>query len=231
MSFVGRSLALIAGLANRLLIVPLAVAALWLVFRDPPAIVASHVPAGVTAVIDSLKSLVRDWPRVACISAAALLLLNLRFLLVLFPSVRRRRFIHSHATTGESRVALSAIRKALKATARQVPEVTRARIRVLAVGRRRYRVHVGFRVRDVASAGSAAEHLRILLKRRFSELVLLDPRDRVDFDFDLEGIDRVDAKRDEQKRLPPPRDGQTASPESFPEAFKGPVYPVGGEIP
>ena len=94
---------------------------------------------------------------------------------------------------------------------------------VLRVGRNRFRVHVRYLVRNARDAAGAAEHLRIVLKKRFAELVALDPGDRVDFDLDLAGIVRFDPPSPEPKRLAPPA-------LRTPDRFEGPVYPVEGEI-
>jgi hypothetical protein len=155
------------------------------------------------------------------VAAVLLLLLNLnvpQFLLFTLLHRPGRAFIESRTAGGHSRVALPAIQKALSATALQVPEIARSRIRVTKLSAHRYRVHIRYWVKDVHDAGSAAEHLRLILKKRFSDLVVLDARDRVEFDLDLAGIDGLDLKRMPRKTLlaPPPTDA----------GFKGPVYPV-----
>jgi len=167
-----------------------------------------------------------DHRRVAIGCGIGLVLLNLNVVqFLLFTLVNRpgRAFIESKTPGGQSRIALGAIQSALAATALQVPEISRSRIRVLKLGANRYRVHIRYFVRNVAEAGNAAEHLRLVLKKRFSDLVVLDPKDRVEFDLDLAGIDglrtRLPARRELAKPTEDPRD----------PSFKGPIYPVDGE--
>lgn len=171
-----------------------------------------------------------DWiaahPRFALGIAIGLLALNLNVVqFLLFSLVNRpgKAFIESKTPGGQSRIALSAIEAALDATARQVPEISRSRIRVLKLGANRFRVHIRYRVKNVAEAGNAAEHLRLVLKKRFSDLVVLDPRDRVEFDLDLAGIDGL--------RSPVPARRELAKPDAAPRdpSFKGPIYPVDGD--
>lgn len=174
---------------------------------------------------DGLPTVARavDWvaahPDLAVGIAAGLAVLNLsllQFVLFSIANASSRSYIHSRTVGGNSRVALAAVQKALKSTARQVPEISRSRIRVERMGRNRYRVHIRYWVADVVNAGSAAEHLRLVLKKRFSELVVLDPRDRVEFDLDLAGIVSRTVLQRKKLAAPPGRDG----------SFQGPVYPV-----
>lgn len=151
---------------------------------------------------------------------AVLALLNfgvIQFLIYAAVNAPRRSYIHSKTAGGNSRVALSAVQDALQTTARQVPEIAKPRIKVLRTGRHRYRIHIRYMVKDVVQAGNAAEHLRLVLKKRFSDLVVLDPKDRVEFDLDLSGL--VKQPGTGPKELRAPRD----------ESFHGPVYPVGGD--
>lgn len=179
----------------------------------------------------SLLMVVADWiqrePILAIAVTVVLVVLNLnviQFSLFSLSHTPDSAFITSKADGGRSRVALSAIQRALRATAGQVAEIARPRIKVVRVGRHRFRVHARYLVRDVRNAGSAAEQLRLVLNKRFAELVVLDPKDRVEFDLDLAGILRSGPVAEQPRRLPPP---DVVSPESF----KGPVYPVEGEIP
>lgn len=158
--------------------------------------------------------------------AALLTILNLNVIqLVLYSMAQTpgRAYITTRSDGGSSRVALSAIQKALKATASQLPEISKARVKVQRTGRHRFRVHVDYRVREARNAGATAEHLRLVLKKRFADLVLLDPKDRVDFDLDLAGIVKTGADILSQAQLPPPKDTIQTSP------FKGPVYTVEGD--
>lgn len=213
-----RFLAFLTRWLNRLLVLAFAVAVIWDLVRDG---------GPETGVVQGVADWVAAEPVLALVAAAALVLLNLnvvQFSLYSLTHTPGRSFITSPSPGGRSRVALSAIQRALRATASQVPEIARARVRVARTGRHRYRVHVRYLVRDVRNAGPAAEHLRLVLKKRFSDLVLLDPKDRVEFDLDLAGIVRVDGAPVEPKKLQAPPDVVNT------DVFKGPVYPVEGEI-
>lgn len=161
-----------------------------------------------------------DWcrvhPNAAVAVAAALLVLNLdviQFLCYSIANAPSRAYIESRTQGGGTRVALSALKKALQETARQVSDVSRCKVDVSRVGMRRFRVRIRYWVADAAQVVHAAEHLRLVLKKRFSELVVLDPRDRVEFDLDLRGI--KGSRKRPRKQLPAPK-----------ESFQGPVYPV-----
>ncbi len=209
-----RLLAFLTNLVNRVIVLGLAGAIVVDLVRDESHVLASGV------------GIVLREPVFALVAVSLLVVLNLNVVQFSIDSLRRtpaRAFITSHTPGGRSRVAISAIQRALRATAAQVPEIARAKLSVLRVGRNRLRVHVRYLVRDVRNAGTAAEHLRLVLKKRFAELVILDPKDRVDFDLDLAGIVKVDGAP-EPKRLPAPPDVVTR------ESFHGPVYPVEGEI-
>lgn len=166
-----------------------------------------------------------EHPRAAIGAAAALLVLNanlLQFVLFSLAHAPGKRYIPSVTPGGHSRVALRAIERALNTTANQVPEIATARVRVEREGRHRFRVHARYRILDVHNAGTVAENLRLILKKRFSELVILDPGDRVGFDLDLAGIVKVPMGRSAPRYLPRPR--------APAEPFRGPVYPVEGEL-
>lgn len=159
-------------------------------------------------------------------AAIVVLALNLNLVqFLLFSLVNRpgKAFIESKTPGGQSRIALSAIEAALDSTARQVPEISRSRIRVLKLGAHRYRVHIRYHVTNVAEAGNAAEHLRLVLKKRFSDLVVLDPKDRVEFDLDLAGIDGLRGAVPARRELAKPEAGARDP------GFKGPIYPVDGD--
>lgn len=203
--------------------------ATWRFFSGLTSIVNRLVVLGLAAIvaselllqdglptIDRGLELVSTHKDIAVALAAVLLILNLnlvQFVLFCLANTTSSAYIHSRTVGGNSRVALAAVKKALKSTARQVPEISRSRIRVERLGRNRYRVHIRYWVADVIHAGSAAEHLRLVLKKRFSELVVLDPKDRVEFDLDLAGI--VSRTVLANKKLAAPSD-----------SFHGPVYPV-----
>ena len=169
-------------------------------------------------------------PQASLAIAGVLAILNLnilQFLLFSLVNAPGRAYIESKSSGGQSRVSLRAIQNALAATALQVPDIARSRIRVLKLGSNRYRVHIRYWVRNVASAGDAAEHLRLILKKRFSDLVVLDPKDRVEFDLDLAGIEGLVLKATNRRELPRPNDRLSDRPSD--SGFKGPIYPVEGD--
>lgn len=214
-----RFVSLFTAILNRLLALGLAGTLIYDLVREPPA--------GEQALLVRALEFVLAQPVPSLVVASVLVVLNLnvvQFSLYSLAQTPARAFITSRAPGGTTRVALSAIQRALRATANQVPEIARAKVRVRRLGRNRFQVHVRYLVRDVRNAGTAAEHLRLVLKKRFSELVVLDPKDRVDFDLDLSGIVRVDGAPVEPKKLQAPPDVLA------PESFKGPVYPVESEI-
>jgi hypothetical protein len=207
---------------NRLIVVALAVAVLqaWYLSTAEPA------PPAAEYWLEIGSQWLGDHPRIRLGAAIAVLVLNLNLIqFVLFSLLQRpgRAFIESKTAGGQSRVALGALENALAATAQQVPEISRSKIRVLKLGTHRYRVHIRYFVRSVNEAGNAAEHLRLVLKKRFSDIVVLDPRDRVEFDLDLAGIDGLGRGAAPQRVLPKPNDVPRDA------SFKGPVYPVDGE--
>lgn len=204
--------------------------ATWRFFSTLTSVINRIVILGIAAVVvsdlltqDELVTiergleLVGSHKDVTIAIGVVLVVLNLnlvQFGLFCLQNTSSSSYIHSRTVGGNSRVALTAVKKALKSTARQVPEISRSKIQVERLGRNRYRVHIRYWVADVIHAGSAAEHLRLVLKKRFSELVVLDPKDRVEFDLDLAGI--VSRTTLAKKKLAAPAE----------KAFKGPVYPV-----
>lgn len=198
------------------------------------ACVDLYVVLNASGIVLTTSSKLMNWvethPEVSAAIALLLLILNLNIIqFVLFSLVNApgRAYIESKSTGGQSRVSLRAIQNALAATALAVPDIARSRIRVLKLGTNRYRVHIRYWVRNVASAGDAAEHLRLILKKRFSDLVVLDPKDRVEFDLDLAGIEGLVLKASGRRELPRPNDRLTDRPSD--SGFKGPIYPVEGD--
>jgi len=214
-----RFVSIFTAVFNRLLVLGLAGTLIYDMVQE--------APPGEPGLLATGLALVLGQPITALVVAAVLVVLNLnvvQFSLYSFSQTPARAFITSRAPGGTTRIALSAVQRALRATANQVPEIARAKVRVKRVGRSRFQVHVRYHVRDVSDAGTAAEHLRLVLKKRFSELVVLDPKDRVDFDLDMAGIKKVDGAVPEPMKLQAPPDVMST------ESFKGPVYPVESEI-
>ncbi|MFH0944274.1 MAG: hypothetical protein V2A76_03675 [Planctomycetota bacterium] len=219
MSASWRVLSILTAVVNRVLVLALAAVVIFELVRqgDP------ETPGPLVWAADWI----RGEPMLAITAATALVILNLNVVQVSLYSLSNSpdaAFITSQTKGGRSRIALSAIQRALRVSAAQIVEIARVRIRVSRVGKHRFRVHVRYRVRDVIYASTAAERLRLVLKKRFSELVILDPKDQVEFDLDLAGIVRGGRRPPAPKKLqaPPDVDGG--------ESFRGPVYPVEGEV-
>ncbi len=130
-----------------------------------------------------------------------------------------RRYISSRTASGTARVNLDAIQRSLHALADAMPEIARSRLQVLRTGHTRYKVSVLFWMKDGRNVINISEKLRLLLKKRFSDLVSISPRDRVDFDITLAGIGKG-RKGGRQDR---------GGADDTQSQFKGPVYPVEGE--
>ena len=177
--------------------------------------------SGEEGIVGRVVDWIKAHPDVSLALLIALVLLNLgiiQFLIYAAANAPKKAYILSRTPGGTSRVALSAVQAALQNTASQVPEIAKPKIRVERTGRNRYRIHIRYLVKDVVQAGNAAEHLRLVLKKRFSDLVVLDPKDRVEFDLDLAGLVKQTQKA--QEKLPAPGDSSS---------FHGPVYPVDSE--
>lgn len=212
-----RFLSLATALLDRLLVLALVLAVMHDLVRDQGT--------DGTQFVRSFAEWIQQEPILALAAAAVLLILNLNLVQLSIDSLSHApdaAFVTSGEDGGKSRVALAAIQRALRATAQQVAEIARPKIRVVRLGRHRIRVHGRYLVRDVRNAGGAAEHLRLVLKKRFAELVRLGPKDQVEFDLDLAGILKSGPVAAEPKRLPPPDVIST-------DPFRGPVYPVEGE--
>ena len=157
----------------------------------------------------------------AVIVGVALVCLNLnviQFVLYNIWNHETRRYIQSKTASGTARVSLDAIQRSLMATARAMPEIARCRLSVFRVGHTRYKVGVLFWMREGSSVINISEKLRLVLKKRFADLVTISPQDRVDFDITRAGIEK-------QKRV----GGQKQAAPGTPTPVKGLVYPVEGE--
>ncbi len=154
------------------------------------------------------------------VSAVILLCLNLNIIQFVLFSIwnnENRRYIASKTASGTARVNLDAIQRSLKAAAVAMPEIVKCNLRVYRVGHTRYRVSVLFWMREGRSVINISEKLRLVLKKRFADLVSISPQDRVDFDIVLAGI-----------RKSKKGSGQERAADAMAQ-FKGPVYPVEGE--
>lgn len=204
---------------NRVLILLLSVAMLALVI-DPTLFSSAD---GSGPAILSEEWLVRY--RVLLIVISALLIcLNLnviQFIMFNLWNAEGKRYIASKTASGTARVSLDAIQRSLTNTAVALPEIARCRLNVLRTGHTRYKVIVLFWMREGRSVINISEKLRLVLKKKFADLVTVSPQDRIDFDITLAGI---------QKTKKGGESGYAGGVSGRPADFKGPVYPVEGEV-
>ncbi len=161
------------------------------------------------------------------LGAIVLLVLNLniiQFILYTMWNSQVRRYISSKTTSGTARVSLDALERSLGAAAHGVPEVSRCRLKVYRTGAKRYKVEVHFWIPDEVNVINISEKLRLILKKRFTELVSVEPDDRVFFEISLAGI-KGRKRMGPFSAAGPPKDGIDTSGGQF----KGPVYPVDGD--
>ena len=111
------------------------------------------------------------------------------------------------------------------AYARDLPEVTKCKLRAYRIAPKRYKVEVLFWIPGDCNVLNISEKLRLILKKRFTELVSVEPDERVYFEVSLAGI---------KGKLPRGPYGPGSAPkdgfESTKRQFKGPVYPLGGDL-
>ncbi len=203
---------------NRVLILLLSAALLALVI-DPSLFNAAD---GDGPAFFSEEWLVRY--RVLLIVVSAFLIcLNLnviQFIMYNLWNAEGKRYISSKTASGTARVSLDAIQRSLTNTAVAMPEIARCRLNVLRTGHTRYKVTVLFWMREGRSVINISEKLRLVLKKKFADLVTVSPQDRIDFDITLSGIQKTK------------KGGGAVYADSVggrPADFKGPVYPVEGE--
>jgi|GEM_PF-2316972 len=214
----GRTISGFTTFFNRVLIILLS-AGLIVLVSDPKLAGGGD---GNSAPLVSAERVI-EFKAVLIFLAAVLLCLNLNiFQFVLFNiwNIESRRYIATKTASGTAKVALDAIQRALSSTARAMPEIARCRLEVHRVGHTRFKVSILYWIRDGRSVINISEKLRLVLKKRFSELVTISPQDRVDFDITLAGIQKPKRKGSE-----PQRSGVGG----LLTDFKGPVYPVEGE--
>lgn len=158
--------------------------------------------------------------RYLLIGAIAFLVLNLLPLVQV--SLRTRGssgYMLSRSPGGQARVSVNALRHSLIVAAQSVPDIVRTRVRVHRLSLNHIKVVVLYWIPEGENAITLGERLRVVLKRRLAELVALAPKDRVDIELDLAGVQKRAA-------LPEP---QKVEPARRPERdFHGPVYPVDG---
>jgi hypothetical protein len=211
------------GFLNRILSVVLAVFFILLVLK--PGLFGA---GGAEGGDPDLLSRLLEHQVLLILAAAVLLVLNLhvlQFATYILWNSQVRRYIASKTTSGTARVSLDALERALNAAAQDMPEVSRCRLRVYRTAAKRYKVDVHFWIPDTENVINISEKLRLVLKKRFSELVSIEPDDRVFFEISLAGIKGRTRSRG-YSSSGPPRDGIDASRGHF----KGPIYPVDGDV-
>lgn len=217
MSKSGRVISGLTGLLNRVLALAIAAGAVTLAVSPELAGVAGgdHPPLVSVETVKKFRVL---------IAVVGILILSLNLNVVQFVLFNvwnsdTRRYISSKGASGTARVSLDAIQRSLVAVARSMSEIARVRLEVYRTGHTRYKVEVMFWMREGPNVINISEKLRLVLKKRFAEIVSISPQDRVDFDITLAGIHRTR-----------PQTGTSAhAPDGSPGQFKGPVYPVEGE--
>ena len=219
----GRMISAFTGFLNRILSVAIAVFLILLVLKPDLFNLASAEGEGSGAFSGLL-----DHKVLLILAAAVLLVLNLnvvQFATYILWNSQVRRYIASKTTSGTARVSLDALERALNAAAQDMPEVSKCRRRVYRTAAKRYKVDVHFWIPDTENVINISEKLRLVLKKRFSELVSIEPDDRVFFEISLAGI-RGRTRSRGYSASGPPRDGIDASRGHF----KGPIYPVDGDV-
>ena len=218
----GRILGAVTAAVNRILCIALAVLLLVVVVKPELLSGSEH-----KSIDELVAEFIARYEIALAAAGLVLLVLNLsviQFLLFLFWNSEVRRYISSKTSGGKARVSLDAIERTLATTARNVPEVSKCRLRVYRIGAKRYKVEVLFWIPDDCNVLNITEKLRLILKKRFAQLVTVEADERVFFEISLAGI-----RRRRRRILPhmaggPPRDGIDARGQ-----FKGPVYPVDGD--
>jgi hypothetical protein len=215
----GRILSILTGILNRILILGLSLFLLILLVN--PELLPGQEGGLPLDLLIEYKSLL-------ALGAIVLLVLNLNILQFILHTLWNsdvRRYISSKTTSGTARVSLDAIEKSLQTAAHDVPEVELCKLRVYRIGAKRYKVEVRFWIPDDCNALNINEKLRLILKKRFAELVAVEPDERVFFEINLAGFKGRRGPRPAGAGGPP-RDAIDPSKRQF----KGPVYPVDGEV-
>ncbi len=219
----GKVISVLTRILNRFICLGLAAFVLLLVVR--PQLVSESTGDG-QAVLN--VGLFYDYWVYFVPATVVLLVMNLniiQFIIFCAWNSNVRRYISSKTTSGTSRVSLDAIERAMKTAASGVPEVEKCRLRVYRIGTKRHKVEVQFWIADECNVLNISEKLRLILKKRFSELVSIEPDERVFFEINLAGI--TNRKRGAGYDISPAHGPGRKKSGSH---FKGPVYPIDGEI-
>lgn len=223
MSSAGRIIGVMTGFFNRILCLALGLLILLVIIKPELMDGLSGEEEGF-----SLSGIPHIYKLILVLVALLLLVLNLnliQILLYIFWNSEVRRYITSKTTSGTARVSLEAIERSLIAATKGLPEITRCKLRICRIGAKRHKVEVLFWISEDCNVLNISEKLRLLLKKRFSELVSVEPDERVFFEISLAGIIKR-KKKASYSAIGPPKDAIDASKRQF----KGPVYPVGGDL-
>lgn len=141
-----------------------------------------------------------------------LLILNAIALTRRFFGAYRAKEIHLLEGGGRVQVKTAAIEELLGRIAKSNPLVIDAKVRVFSLFFRRYRIMAGLALVDSPELHRAIEQVRGRLRERF--LDVFPEASHVDVDVNVTGV---------------LHDGQRAA--VFEDAYQGPQYPVGDEVP
>jgi hypothetical protein len=219
----GRFFSLITGFLNRVIALLLGAFVLVLMVR-PEFFVKADAEGGRSLPVDFLL----EHKTAIALAAILYLLLNLNVIQMLLYSLWNtdvRRYITSKSEHGTTRVSLDAVERSLVMATREIPEIEKTKLRVYRIGAKRYKVEVRFWIPAGCNALNINEKLRLVLKKRFAELVSMEPDERVFFEINLAGF-KGQMSKVTYSPGGPPRDAIDTSKDQF----KGPIYPVEGEI-
>ncbi len=219
----GRVIGGFTGFVNRFLILILSAICVTLAVKPELAGVANIAQDAEGTAPLLCAETVEKYRFLIAAAALVLFILNLNVVQFIFFNIWNndsRRYIASKTASGTARVSLDAIQRSLLATANAMPEIARCRLEAYRIGHKQYKVEVFFWMIEGQAVTNVSEKLRLVLKKRFSDLVSISPQDRVDFDITLAGIQK-------HKKITGPARGEGVG---LAGRFQGrPVYPVDEE--
>lgn len=174
------------------------------------------------------ETLVRLSPLVATLGAAAILLLNVVWVVLGIRGVSKERYVQMDARGGRIRTAISAIDESLTRSAIAQPEVSGARVRVELAGDGRTPARIVANVSFVETPNQVAAQqvLQNTLLERFKEILPLEEDIPVDISVVRFATEKKSAGEKKVRSEARPR-GTSVLDEGH-EEFRGPRYPVGG---
>lgn len=157
------------------------------------------------------------------LAAAALLLVDLWFVIYGRRPRSPLRHVVSEAPGGPVNVSRDALEAGLRAAGESLDEITRLRVGLEAGALKRITVRAHFMCPESVPLQEASRLLRQALAERFRELVRLPEGSKVDFEIEFVGFaGKLNRKAAAEAPEPPP-------PDSSP--FTGPQYPIDDEDP